>query len=291
MLKNNDMENEPSKDDLLKILDDVVSQATSKRQELRKVEENLQSTIDYGRVTKPMVPFFDKNETANQYRYWCEVNDQLGSITPVSGSLLSTTDYVAGTASGSSASAIGFVLQIQPDLGDDIGFLDAWKNYTAVVTNEPVFENIRNLLRKFHLDIAPNGKLSPLALFDTAINAYNSPVSDDNPAISSLIPLRESISTAIEMLLRFRPKQEKTGSNDKKKIISIGEHLKKDITSSAMVNKWAEEWHKISDEDLSDSKKTYISRNEWTIRLFRAANFFYSFLSGLDHSKFRSNSK
>lgn len=287
MLNNNDMKIEPSKEDLSNLIDDVIARATRERHEIRKVDENLQTIIDHGRVTKPLVAFFDQNEISNQYPYWIDAYDQLGSISPVSGSLLSTTDYIAGTASESSASVIRFVSPIHAQLSDNDVFLDVWKNYTAVVTNESVFEKIRNLLCKLHLDNAPIGKLSPLTLFDTAVNAYNSPVSDDSPAISSLLPLRESISTSIEILLRFRPKQEKTGSSDKEKIISIGKQLKKDITSSAMVSKWAEEWHKINDEDLSDSKKAHISRDEWTMRLFRTANFYYGFLSGLDPSKFR----
>ena len=289
MLKNNDMKNEPSRDDLSKIIDDVMAQATSKIQDNRKIEQNLQSTFDRGRVTKPMVDFLDQKEVSNQFQYWNEVNNQLGSITPISGSLFSTTDYMAGTASTSSASVIGFVSQNHQTLSEINGFSDIWEDYNNVVTGTDVIGKIRDILCDFHLDNGPSGELSPLELFNTAIDAYNSPVSDNNPAITSLIPLRESISSTIKTLLKFRPKQEKTGSSDRNKIISIGEQLKKDFTSSDMVDKWAEEWHKINDEYLSDSKESSLSRPEWTARLFRAASFYYGFLSGLDHSKFRKN--
>lgn len=282
------MKNEPSRDDLSKIIDDVMAQATSKIQDNRKIEQNLQSTVDRGRVTKPMVDFLDQKEVSNQFQYWNEVNNQLGSITPLSGSLFSTTDYMAGTASTSSASVIGFVSQNHQSLSEINGFSDIWEDYNNVVTGTSVFGKIRDILCDFHLDNGPSGELSPLELFNTAIDAYYSPVTGD-PAITSLIPLRESISSAIKMLLRFRPKQEKTGSSDQQKIISIGKQLKKDITSSTMVSKWAEEWHKINNKDLSDAKKSNVSRKEWTTRLFRAANFYYGFLSGLDQSKFRKN--
>lgn len=288
MLNNNEMKNEPSRDDLSKIIGDVLAKTTITIQDIRKIVPNLQFTVDIGRVTKPMVDFLDEKEVANQFQYWNEVNNQMGSITPLLGSLFSTTDYMAGTASTSSASVIGFVSQNHRTLSEINGFSDIWKDYNNVVTGTDVFGKIRDILCDFHLDNSPSGELSPLELFNTAIDAYYSPVTGD-PAITSLIPLRESISSAIKMLLRFRPNQEKTGSSDQQKIISIGKQLKKDITSSTMASKWAEEWHKINDKDLSDAKKSNVSRKEWTTRLFRAANFYYGFLSGLDQSKFRKN--
>ena len=290
MLNNNDMKNGPSRGDLSKIIDDVMAQATSGMQENRNIEQNLQATADRCRVMKPMVGFLDQKEISNQFQFWNEVNNQMGSITPTLESLFSTTDYMAGTASASSASVIGFVSQNHQSLSEINGFSDIWEDYNTVVTSPSVIGKIREILCRFHLDKAPSGKRSPLELFNIAIEAYESPGSDD-PAITSLLPLRESISSAIKTLLRFRPKQEESGKSDKQKIISIGNQLKKDITSSDMVIKWAEEWHKINNEDLSDSKDSNISRKEWTARLFRAANFFYGFLSGLDSSKFRSNSK
>lgn len=280
------MENKPSKDDLSKKVDDVLAQAKSKKQDIQKIENNLQATIDFGRVTLGMVDFFDQNEISNQYQYWNEVNNQMGSITPTLESLFSTTDYMAGTASASSASVIRFVSQNHQSLSEINGFSDIWEDYNTVVTSPSVIGKIREILCRFHLDKAPSGRRSPLELFNIAIEAYESPGSDD-PAITSLLPLRESISSAIKTLLRFRPKQEESGKSDKQKIISIGNQLKKDITSSDMVIKWTEEWHKINNEDLSDSKDSNISRKDWTARLFRAANFFYGFLSGLDDSKFR----
>ena len=286
MLNNNEMKNEPSRDDLSKIIGDVLAKTAITIQDIRKIVPNLQFTVDIGRVTKPMVDFLDEKEVANQFQYWNEVNNQMGSITPLLGSLFSTTDYMAGTASTSSASVIGFVSQNHRTLSEINGFSDIWKDYNNVVTGTDVFGKIRDILCDFHLDNSPSGELSPLELFNTAIDAYYSPVTGD-PAITSLIPLRESISSAIKMLLRFRPNQEKTGSSDQQKIISIGKQLKKDITSSTMASKWAEEWHKINDKDLSDAKKSNVSRKEWTTRLFRAANFYYGFLSGLDPSKFR----
>jgi len=277
-----------SENELNKVVNEAVSKAANVNQKSIDIQKSSQHIMDQGNATIRLNPFFDDNERNRQLKIWSDANNQLGSISSQVDEVISSTDYAAGTASISSASAISFLSDNKPMLSSQEGFLSAFSYFEDVVHNESyLFENIINKLKIFGLDKASGKRQSPLALFMIAISTYNSPAVPDSPAITSLIPLRESISSSIEFLLKSRPRQEKTGHSDREKIISIGNQLKKGMTSPNMVFQWADQWHKINDEDLSDSKQSILSRYEWTERLFRAAHFYNSFLTGLDPSKLR----
>jgi len=148
-------------------------------------------------------------------------------------------------------------------------------------------EEVGKLMKSLELDQAPPGRKSALEQFKTAHAAFKAPVSEGNPIATSLIPMRESIRTTIDTLLRRRPKQEKT-KNECSKIVSIGRQLKRDGLPDTIVNSWASQWTHALQTYLSPAKEEDISRDEWRRRLVRSTLFLKGFLDGIDPSKLKT---
>ena len=159
----------------------------------------------------------------------------------------------------------------------------AISNFHHFSSRSEVKEEVISLMQSFGLDKGVQGKISPLELFLTAHQAFERPVSDTDPVSTSLIPMRESISSIVAELLRRRPIQEKAGSNYDK-VLSFGIQLKRDELSENVVREWASQWDKLANE-LSQAKQGMLSREEWNQRLQRATLFLNGLLKGLDPSK------
>jgi hypothetical protein len=144
---------------------------------------------------------------------------------------------------------------------------------------------IMNLMKDFGLDKSIKGDKSALEQFQIAQEAFKKPVKEENPASTSLVPMRECLRTTIDHLLRRRPKQEVT-KREEEKIISIGMQLKGASISQNIICSLADKWKTIL-RDLSSSKEESISREEWQYRLNQATIFLKSFLTALDPQKCR----
>jgi hypothetical protein len=142
------------------------------------------------------------------------------------------------------------------------------------------------LLKKFGFDRGHGDDRSPLTLFEVGYAAYENPVTEENPSVTSLIPVRSCIDSMVADLLRRRPSQE-PAQGKIKKIQSIAEQMKFDIIIVEVVNHWANEYHELSDV-LSTAKTKSMDRNEWRIKLQRAMNFIIGFLKILDPEKIRN---
>ena len=159
-------------------------------------------------------------------------------------------------------------------------------NLDNVLTASIDLDALVQLMERFGLNEAPEGRKSPVELLRTAHSAYQTPVQDGDPASTSLIPLREAIRSTIAHLLRLRPKQEKAAS-EWTKIVSIGTQLRREGTPQQIVSTWASQWSTLLDKDLSPAKQQGLSRDEWRARLLRGTLLLRSFLSGLDPGKVR----
>jgi len=149
-------------------------------------------------------------------------------------------------------------------------------------------DGVIELMRSLGLDMAPQGRKSPLELFETANKAFENPVPGSNPA-TSLIPMRESIRASIEFLLKERPIQEKA-SNERDKILSIGRQLKRDSIPSETIESLAHQWEDILSK-LSSAKQQDICREEWQFLLHQSILFLKSLLAAIDPYKLRSRLK
>jgi len=126
----------------------------------------------------------------------------------------------------------------------------------------------------------------PVEQFQAAWKHYETPVTDGGLANSSLIPMRESLHSIVEELLKRRQHQEASGKN-LAKIDSIGRQLGLDGTQASTIERWAQEYDNLVNV-LSSFKQKTVERGEWKDLLVRASLFLKSFLKGLDAKKFRS---
>lgn len=277
----------PATEQLRSTLADTKERAEQAQATLGKIGARLQTVIDHADATLPLVTYINPSNLEEINIIWDEVSKQTQHTYDWLEDAFSSTGTVSGTVSLTSATTSGILsTRIVPYSGDP-AFRDAWNRYAEVSSRPTVKAEVVSFLKSFGLDVLAPSKNSSLDLFQTAHQAYETPISQSNPVITSLIPMREAVETAIDELLRYRPQQEATGSSYRAKIKSIGSQLCKDMISDVVVQEWADQWHDISDKDLSASKRYRMTREEWSRRLNRATLLFHSFLSGLDPNKFR----
>jgi hypothetical protein len=158
--------------------------------------------------------------------------------------------------------------------------IKAISNLVTFVETSNTKEKALSIMQEMGFNEKSSERLSPTEQFVIAYEAYEVPVTNDNPASTSLIPIRECISGILEDLLRRRPVEEKA-RNQRLKIISIGRQLKLDDIEQLIVEDWADEWLQLLD-NLSSSKESTFSREQWRTLLQEATNFIIGFLSVLD---------
>lgn len=140
------------------------------------------------------------------------------------------------------------------------------------------------ILSKYRFTKGYGNNRSPLESFAIGYAAYENPVVDGNPTVTSLIPLRSCIDDIIADLLRRRIRQEQTAN--KAKIISIGNQLRYESISDDIILFWARQYSELNDI-LSDAKSAKMDRTEWGKTLQRAMNFIIGFLKILDPDKMK----
>jgi hypothetical protein len=146
-------------------------------------------------------------------------------------------------------------------------------------------ESTINALHKYKLDKGFGTDRSPLELFEIGYAAFEAPVSSDNPAVTSIIPIRGCIDSMVAELLRRRITQEPT-SNEINKIISIEKQLKFENISEELGISLGNEYHDLSDL-LSKTKLSKTERYQWRNLIQRSMNFINGFLETLDAQKMR----
>lgn len=154
-----------------------------------------------------------------------------------------------------------------------------------IVTQSTKKDTALELMGKFGFSKAPGWRKSASSQFEEGWAAYEAPVTQNNPATTSLIPLRESINMIISELIRRAPAQRKA-KNEKEKICFILEELSLRPIEEIEKEEFSKQWSSINDE-LSESKSLAYTRNKWHECLLIATNFIIGFLGCLDHNKLR----
>lgn len=280
--------NSPEAQQLQSVISATKQNAQNAQKLLGGVGSRIQNIIDNADATIPLIPYIEPNDIEEIGIVWNELSKQTEHVYEWLDDTYSDTDTAAGTASLTSVTTTGVLFSKIVHLPSDSSFKAAWSHYTEVTNRPNLKTEVIELIKSFNLHRSPQGKKSTLELFKIAHEAYEFPISQDNPVITSLIPLRESIESAIDELMRLRPRQEKTGSSYRKKLLSIGTQLRKDTITDIVLQEWGDQWHDISDKDLSAAKRYNMSRDVWSIKLNRATQFFHSFLTGLDPKKLRN---
>jgi hypothetical protein len=294
---NNSTEESSSKDpveEFKNILDDVEENGKEISETGRQITAKGQYMVDIAQAAKQVIPYLPPHAVENLISDWKPFAQQTGlliaGLQSLNNDVVPSSDSTAGTATISITGSFPYPNQSIPavPLTSNPEAKSAIENLHYVAGRFTDVAQTRELLKTFRLDKARKGKQSPLQLFNTAHEAFERPVSNVDPVITSLIPMRECIRLVIDDLLKRSPGQEKTG-NDYFKLISIGKRSKRDTIPLDTFESLAEIWHKdISDKELSDAKEAYIGREEWSRRLQRATQFLFSLLSGLDPTKLKS---
>ncbi|NMB56118.1 MAG: hypothetical protein GYA15_15615 [Leptolinea sp.] len=279
------MKTKPNTNHFLSKIDSVIDQAQYVHSTLLNIGSNSQYIVDISTAIKEIVPYLNSAEIEEIEVIYCEAAKQVEDSYKWLYESYSSSDTAAGTVS-TTASSISTIISKRAFIdGEGVVQINKYHDFNSIVNRPEIKGEVIKLMRIFHLDISHPGKISPLELFQIAYQAFENPVTDSDPAITSLIPMREAINSTINELLHLRPRQEETGSSDKNKISSIGKQMKKDIISDIVIQQWADLWHDIKDRDLSSSKDRIISRDDWGEKLNRATLFLHGFLTGLDPTK------
>jgi hypothetical protein len=279
--------NHPATDQLRSIIGTTKEQAENAQAMLGVIGARIQNVIDGANATLPLIPYINTENIEEIAVLWSEVARQTEHSYHWLVEASSSSGSASGTVSLTSTTISGIIAPKIVPYSVDPAFQGAWIHYVEVANRPTLKDEVISLIRTFHLDIAPTGQKSSLELFQIAHKAFESPISTGNPVITSLVPMREAIESALDELLKLRHKQEATGASYSKKILSIGAQLKKDFISDVVVQEWADQWHDINDKDLSASKRYQMTREEWSRKLNRATLLFHSLLTGLDPTKIR----
>jgi len=221
---------------------------------------------------------------------WQHLNQQqdsvLGSLRRFDSPPVTTSGSTAAYSMASFTGSPAFIAGVQPDRRD-AARADA-ELLGQVLDRLADKESVLSLLRHFGLDKAVFGKKDAAQMFETSWAAFERPVTDSSPVITSLVPVRECIKETIEGFLRRRPKQEAT-KNERAKILSIGSQLAFDAVGSVEIESLASRWSDKGQllDELSRSKDADWSREEWQSVLRRATLFLRELLQIVDPKKLR----
>jgi hypothetical protein len=277
------------KEELDRILDEAEQQGKEIADRGREVTSAGQSMSDLARATRASLPYLPENADLEfLIDDWSEYSAQgiiilkdLEELPLYAMQSTAGTAYVTTSGTFNSENIIPYT---PPPLQDEAR--RAISNVHQVMERTTEAGKVEKLLQSLGLDKAPKGLKSPLELFQTAHNAYQTPVAEGTPASTSLVPMRECIRNVIDEMLKRRPTQEKA-KNEWSKIVSIGTQLKREAISMQTVDSWARQWEEILGKELSSSKDQEMTREEWGRRLQRATLFLQALLSGLDPEKMK----
>jgi hypothetical protein len=197
------------------------------------------------------------------------------------------------TASGSTVSSTMFDYTNLQRIWDDdlenipqIIFEDA-EHLKQVIERDIDKSDMISLLKSFGFSTTKlMGEKTPVELFETAWEAFEKPVTLDNPVSTSLIPIRGCINLVIDALCKRRPLQKPTGKPSERKLLSICNQLSWEGVSKEVIEDRAKKGKELM-KALSGSKNKNYSRQEWNNLLRRATLFLRELLESLDQSKMK----
>lgn len=274
-------------------LDRILSEAEDKGKEIagigRDITEAGQFLADLANATRDVIHIVRMPPNMELLiSDWSLARDRadslLGHLEHIDiGAFSSTTGTVASASSDSFHRPTLFLTV--PD-EDKHRLREALESFDQISERIADAGEVRHLMESLGLNDSAPGRKSPLEQFEIAHAAYEKPVGEENPVVTSLIPMREAIRGCIDHLLRKRPDQEKA-KNEWMKIVSIGQQLKRDSLDESIIDSWASQWTHALGTYLSPSKEEDITREEWRQRLVRSTLFLKGFLGGLDFTKFK----
>lgn len=280
---------EPEKKELQDRLQSISKDMQKAIENTSEAAKDIKASKDIVDATSPLIQGVDKSELEGLSDWAFELGEHTAYLVAESEDLVSDSDNLTSSASGIALRITSII--IPPVWVGEAPDNVEWQNFSQTVTMDEQFDRVRGYLVKFGLDESPSGKVSALNHFNASVNAFRLQVTKENPAITSLIPMREAIDTTLEQLWWRLPKQSKIpriGDRTKAKIVGIGNQTSSIEYNEVKFEELGEDCSSIRENDLTASKDKPISQREWKARLIRATLWFQSFLAALDPEEFRS---
>ncbi|MBN2549546.1 MAG: hypothetical protein JXB15_10335 [Anaerolineales bacterium] len=275
-----------SKQKVYKVLDEAENQWMGVITIAREFAQRGQSGIDFIQAVRQAIPYMPRETNweplVESWVNW--TNDTEHAISSARALFIPIASS-SGSAMFNTTSVINenVISCIPAEKVNDAQ--EAIRGITQVLSRSGLKDDVLNLLVQFGFDLAQPGNKSPQEELEIAYAAFERPVLDSNPVVTSLIPIRECINMIVAELLRRRPEQE-GASNQRLQIISIGRQLASSEVDEVQIKSLADQYHELTD-DLSKAKKSDISRSEWERQLQRATLFLFNLLSIIDPPKLR----
>jgi hypothetical protein len=204
-------------------------------------------------------------------------------------SLNSTSSFISGSTNTTAGTIISVRQPLIYNGQDPMGqkkLEQSFYSLNQVYERMADKDKVISLMERLGLQSNYQGKKSSIELFKTAHEAYETPISDNNPANTSLIPMREAILSAIDYLIKHRQRQEAT-PRPWSKFVSIGKQLSYSDIPPEFYTNLAFQWENLSNQKLSSSKTEDITRDEWRNRLLSSTLFLKSLLESIDPDRLR----
>ena len=276
---------ENKKEELINAIDDTQKAAEETVEMAQGFVEQGQYMADIAKATKRVIKelpddsCLPKPERDRQLETWkhaqARIDEANRGITNIYSGIYAPIMSI--TTSGIS----GMMLEMDRPLAL-AGYTYAVEQLNKVIEREPWVQKAEKELKRLVLNIPASGEKSAL---DQLLEAHQSYQRNAPPA-AVLIPIRESINTAIAELLRRRPIQEQA-KNKSDQILSIAAQCMKNTVDQADLEAIAKEAERVID-DLSSAKHDEMEREKVRSHFNRACTFLTGFLGMIDETKLRS---
>ena len=273
-----------SREELEKKVKDNLAQRHKISKSLNEISQENQRGIDTAENFLNAIEYLPKKHLQMYSESWSIVNRQLESQTGDMWKLIPLTSTVGGTVNIFS-SDLSNTSYYEFDPVDEEVVNNVANNFTQIQDIDHEFEKISKLILKLDLNNQVDER-TPIQLLETSYKAYSQPITIDFvPIDTSAIPLRTSINSILDTLTKKKKEQVKT-SGQTGKVRSIGDQLFWDNLNADYIENLANEWSKLNNQ-LSGTKSTKYSRDEWRQLLFKGLSFLKALLSAINPDKFR----
>jgi hypothetical protein len=224
---NKDDSVEKKKDDLLRVMSDVNSQASEIEVRAREIARAARLTQD---LTAPLHDLIERTPIDLLALKAPEWDRQIEVMRQWQGVAIKLQSHVVGTLTSSFgavtaavANTCGTSLFVASSASQTLGFKVeavelAQRRLSEVLGRSDLLERVRSSMLRLGLQSQGHGFRSPMDLLDEAHAHLQNPALGDGRPTSVLIPLRECINACLAVLLKRRPAQESAP----KKIVALG---------------------------------------------------------------------
>lgn len=162
------------------------------------------------------------------------------------------------------------------------------KAYERHFENAKIFEEVLDLIRSLRFETTDGGRLA-IDKFKNAWDLYEQKPHSSDPAIGSLISLRQAIIFTVDELIRRRPRQRKL--NARGKIKELGQQLAYTGIEKSAFDDWELQFSQSRFglmDLLSGAKKNITPREAETELIQKGTRFLHVLLGAIDPAKLRS---